>query len=106
MDTKTTNRLSDFYYGIIAYGRVSYQFFGVIDFAGLAASAINVMIKRGELYSWDKEDAYKFMVNCFNRDIGGRMSTSDINQVVDYMRSYSGVDKNLAGIMAVMEMAK
>lgn len=106
MDSKITNRLNEFYYGIIAYGRVSYQFFGIIDFAGLAASAINVMVKRGELYSWDKEDAYKFMVNSFNRDIGGQMRSADISQVVDYMRGYTGVDKNLAGIMAVMEMSK
>lgn len=106
MDSEVIQRLNEFYYGIIAYGRVSHQFFGVIDFAGLASSAINVMIKRGELYSWDKEDAYKFMINCFNRDLGGRMSMSDINQVIDYMRNYSGIDKNLAGIMAVMDMSK
>lgn len=44
MDAKTANRLSDFYFGILAYGRVNYKYFGVIDFANLAASAINVMI--------------------------------------------------------------
>ena len=106
MDLKTANRLTEFYWGIIAFGRTSGKYFGVIDFAGLAASAINVMVKRGELCSWDKEDAYKFMANNFNRDIGSRMSYSDINQVVDYMRTYTGVDKNLAGIMAVIEMSK
>lgn len=58
MDSKTTERLNEFYYGIIAFGRLSYKNFGVVDFAELAASAINLMEKRGELSKIEPRDNY------------------------------------------------
>ena len=105
MDPKTTKRLNEFYYGIVAFGRVSYKWFGVIDFAELAASAINLMVKRCELYSWDRDEAYRFMVNSFNRDIGGQMTMGDISTVITHMKGITTINSNLGGIMAAIEMA-
>lgn len=106
MDPKTTKRLNEFYYGIVIFGRISYKHFGVIDFAELAASAINLMVKRGELYSWNKDAACRFMVNSFNRDIGGQMTMSDICFVVAHMKEITTINSNLGGIMAAIEMAR
>ena len=92
MDPKTTKRLNEFYYGIVAFGRVSYKWFGVIDFAELAASAINLMVKRCELYSWDRDEAYRFMVNSFNRDIGGQMTMGDISTVITHMKGITTIN--------------
>ena len=49
MDSKTTERLNEFYYGIVAFSGFSYKIFEVIDFAEIAASSINLNEKRGEL---------------------------------------------------------
>ena len=106
MDSKTTERLNEFYYGIIAFGRLSYTNFGVVDFAELAASAINLMEKRGELYPWDRDDAYRFMVNSFNRDIGGQMDMNVINTIISQMKGITTIDPNLGGILAAIEMTR
>ena len=105
MDYKTIERLNEFYYGIIAFGRLSYKNFGVVDFAELAASAINLMEKRGELYPWDRDDAYLFMINNFNRDIGGQMDMNVINTIISHMKGITTIDPNLGGILAAIEMA-
>ena len=106
MDIRITAKLSEMYYGIVAYGRVSYHWFGVIDFAGLAAAAVNLLIKRGEINSWDKEECSRYMVNMFNNDIGNQMSYNDISVVVDCMNGINDIDNRLAGIIAVIEMAR
>ena len=106
MDSKTTERLNEFYYGIIAFGRLSYKNFGVVDFAELAASAINLMEKRGELYPWDRDDAYRFMINSFNRDIGGQMDMNVINTIISHMKGITTIDPNLGGILAAIEMTR
>ena len=106
MDSKTTERLNEFYYGIIAFGRLSYKNFGVVDFAELAASAINLMEKRGELYPWDRDDAYRFMVNNFNRDIGGQMDMNVINTIISHMKGITTIDPKLGGILAAREMTR
>jgi len=106
MDIKTTSRLFELYSGIIAYSKVSCPWFGVIDFASLAASAINLMIKRGEIGSWEKRDCSRYMVEQFNREIGGSMPRSVIEEVVNYMDGVSDIDQNLAGILAAIEMSR
>lgn len=106
MNTRTTNRLNEIYMGIIAYSKVTYPWFGVIDFAGLAVSAVNYLIKIGEAYSWEKSECSRHMVNRFNGEIGFKMRQSDIDAVVDYMMGVGSIDNNLAGILAVIEMAR
>lgn len=106
MDTKTTSRLNELYLGIIAYSKVTCPWFGVIDFAGLAASAINLLIQRGEIGSWEKRDCSRHMVDLFNRDIGGSMPRNVVEEVVNYMASYTDIDQNLAGILAAIEMSR
>ena len=106
MDSKTTERLNEFYYGIIACGRLSYKNCGVVDFAELAASAINLMEKRGELYSWERDEAYRFMVNSFNRDIGGQMDMNVINTIISHMKSITTIDPNMGGILAAIDMTR
>ena len=46
------------------------------------------------------------MVNRFNGEIGFKMRQSDIDAVVDYMMGVDSIDNNLAGILAVIEMAR
>ena len=106
MDTKTTSRLNELYLGIIAYSKVSCPWFGVIDFAGLAASAINLLIQRGEIGSWEKRECSRYMVDLFNRDLGGSMPQSVVDEVVNYMAGYTDIDQNLAGILAAIEMSR
>jgi hypothetical protein len=106
MNMRITAQLSEMYCGIIAYGRVSSPWFGVIDFAGLAASAVNLLIKRGEISSWEKRECSKYMVERFNQDIGRTMPLSVINEVVNYMDTVTDIDRNLGGIMAAIEMAR
>lgn len=106
MNMRITAQLSEMYCGIIAYGRVSSPWFGVIDFAGLAASAVNLLIKRGEINAWEKRECSKYMVERFNQDIGRTMPQSAINEVVNYMDGVTDIDRNLGGIMAAIEMAR
>ena len=106
MDTKITAKLSEMYYGIIAYGRVTSPWFGVIDFAGLAAAAVNLLEVRKEICSWEKRECSTYMVRMFNNEIGNQMPQSVINTVVDYMEGIKGVDQRLAGIMAAIELAR
>ena len=106
MNTRTTAKLEELYMGIIAYSKVTCPWFGVIDFAGLAVSAINYLIKRGDAYSWEKSECSRHMVNRFNSDIGYTMRQADINTVVAYMDGIDGIDQNLAGILAAIEMAR
>ena len=106
MNTKTTAKLDELYMGIIAYSKVTHPWFGVIDFAGLAASAVNYLIKKGETYSWEKSECSRHMVNRFNSEIGYTMKQADIDTVVSYMDGIDGIDQNLAGILAAIEMAK
>ena len=46
------------------------------------------------------------MVNRFNSEIGYTMKQADIDTVVSYMDGIDGIDQNLAGILAAIEMAK
>ena len=106
MNTRTTAKLDELYMGIIAYSKVTYPWFGVIDFAGLAASAVNYLIKKGEAYSWEKDDCSRHMVNRFNGQIGYTMRQADIDAVVDYISGIDTIDNNLAGILAAIEMSR
>lgn len=106
MNMRITAQLAEMYCGIIAYGRFSSPWFGVIDFAGLAASAVNLLIKRGDINSWEKRECSKYMVERFNQDIGRTMPQSVINEVVNYMDGVTDIDRNLGGIMAAIEMAR
>ena len=106
MNTRTKTKLDELYMGIIAYSKVTYPWFGVIDFAGLAVSAVNYIIKQGDASSWEKNDCCMYMVNRFNGQIGYTMGQEVIDTVVDYMAGIDTIDKNLAGIIAVIEMAR
>lgn len=106
MKTRTTTKLDELYMGIIAYSKVNYPWFGVIDFAGLAVSAVNYLIKRGDAYSWEKSECCRHMVNRFNGQIGYTMRVADINAVVEYMCGIDTIDNNLAGILAAIEMSR
>lgn len=106
MNTRTTNRLNEIHMGIIAYSKVAYPWFGVIDYAGLAVSAVNYLIKNGDAQIWEKRECSKYMINLFNREIGGKMSEAIIDSVVAHMEGIETIDNNMAGILAAIEMAR
>ena len=106
METRIRTKLEEFYYGIVAFGTTAMPFFGVVDFAGLAASAVNQLVKTGEVSSWNKTECNRYMVELFNRGIGNSMGQQEINLVVDYMGTISGIDPNIGGILAAIRMAK
>ena len=106
MNSRVTTKLDEFYCGIMAFGTQAYTHFGVVDYATLAASAINLLIKRGEISPSEKRDYSNYMLKKFDDAIGGRMNWSDINTIVDYMEGVSDINKNVAGIMAAIEMAR
>ncbi len=106
MEPTIKQKLTEYYYGIVAFGRLTYANFGVIDFAGLAASAINLLIKRGEVYSFNKSEYSRYMVSCFNRDIGGVMRDADINVVVNYMSGVNDIDSRMGGIEYAITMSR
>ena len=64
------------------------------------------MEKRGELYSWERDEAYRFMVNSFNRDIGGQMDMNVINTIISHMKSITTIDPNMGGILAAIDMTR
>ena len=106
MDSGVTKKLDEFYYGIIAFGTQVCANFGAGDYAVLAVSAINLLIRRGEIIPSEKRDYSNYMIKKFDDAIGGKMSWSDINSIVNCMDEISDIDKNLAGIMAAIEMAR
>lgn len=106
METRITSKLNEIYNGIVAFGTRVYSFFGVVDYASLAASAVNYLIKTGEINSYEKRTYSRYMVDKFNQDIGGTIGYNDIMTVVDYMDGVTGIDRNLAGILAAIEMAR
>ena len=106
METRIETRLHEIYYGIIAYGRTTYQWFGIVDFAGLAASAINYLILYGDIMVSDKRKCSKKMVEYFNRDIGSTMTQWVIDSIVDYMMNLTAIDSRIGGILAAVDMAR
>lgn len=106
MESRVTSKLNELHYGIVAFGTSAYAHFGVVDYAGLAASAVNYLIKTGEIRSYEKREYSRYMVDKFNQGIGGAMGYNDITTVVDYMDGVTGIDRNLAGILAAIERAR
>lgn len=103
MDVK---KLEDFYYGITIYGRMTYQFFGIIDFSELAASAVNLLIRRKDIYSWEKQEAFRFMLNKFIQDIGQTPNQAEMSIILERMNGITEIDQRLGGIEAAIRMSR
>ena len=106
MNNTVKTKLEEFYAGIIAYSRIAYPHFGIMDFAELAASAINYLIKQGTIYQYDKRECSVFMCKLFEKQIGQYIPQEHIDAIVKVMVDQQSINNNIAGIAAAIHYSK